>query len=108
MVGFTVLGILFGILLGYFSRNLKISLISSKSQHDSFGCVLLQFHDPFFSLVETFDGGDIIADDGSSGLAIVYRCNGVVLFLAGSVLDRRWNTQMVSLTCCSLSSLTFF
>ena len=108
MVGFTALGILFGILLGHFSRNFKISLVSSKGQDDSFGCVLLQFHDPFFSLVETFDGGDIIADDGSSGLAIVDGCNGVVLFLACGVLDRRGNTQMVSLTCCSLSSLTFF
>ena len=100
--------ILFSLLFWYFSGVLKISFVASKSEDNSFGSVLLKFHDPLFCFVKTLNGSDIIADDGSSSFSIVNGCNWIVLFLTRSILVVKISTQIVSFTDWSLSSLTFF
>jgi hypothetical protein len=103
-----LLGVLLGFSFGDVSVSLEIGLVACQGEDDALGGVLLELGDPLFGLGEALDGGDVVADDGSCGFSVVDGRHGVVLLLPGSVLNDGRSTQIVSLTLCSLSRVTFF
>lgn len=102
------LGELLHLIIVHLPHGLQVSLITGYSQHDALWRVLFQLAYPLLHLFEALPRGDFIGNDGTQSLSVVDGCNGVVLLLAGSVLDGGWRTQMASLTGCLFSSRIFF
>lgn len=108
VVGLVHFGKLLHLAIDYHSLGLEVCLVAADSQGDSFGRVVFEFVDPLFELLKALARGNLIDDDGSQCLAVVDGCDGIVLFLTGSVLGSAACTQIASLTFCPFSKATFF